>query len=141
MQNSKHIWIEEYKSLRAEILQNQHMRMLVLATVYTAAGVIIGIPFIKENTGEGIWTKFLPSIMLFPVLITGLAITYYLTRSILHIAGYIVRRFELDRQNEGNLQWEIRHSLYKSLERRQHPAMPSVPGTSIAFWNIYFTLS
>lgn len=118
MENNEYAFLEEYKSLRGEIVQNQNLRIVLLASVITATGVVVGFPF-KLEKAEGLISAIFPSIALLLIVIVGIAITYYLSKNIIFISSYIKMRFELDSENQGQLQWETRIYHYKEIEKKE----------------------
>jgi len=152
VERSDYLYVEEYKTLRAEILQNQKLRMWALAITFTAMGVLLGLPLkfssqVNQHDTASILDKILtassimlPSVALYIVLLTGLVISYMLSRNITFIGRYIQCHFEADTNNNCQLQWASKLVEYKQYEdilaKRYHS-----PKIAVAYWHADLGLS
>lgn len=129
--------IEEYQSLRDEILKHQESRLVVLGFVFTAVGATSGLAAesmskaLSEGEGKGaLW--FLPALLLLYVSVVviacGLWLTIAATQAIRRIGAYIAKYIE---GVVPGLQYERR------LESRRTSLGRGVTSTSMALSRSY----
>lgn len=135
--------VDEYKDLRAEILQSQQIRWLVLGFTFTALGVLGGIALARANRGD---QDLIAGALGFAALVICAAgyLTTVLTQRIDRLADYIQAHLEPQlgygwesewrkyRARVGKMQW-------RPLVRWLRPTLPL--GTSKPLAVYYFALA
>jgi len=110
--------LEEYKTLREEIMRTQRDRQVVLGFAITGVGTILGLifkDFQKEHNGgslvrEPSWYGFALISIALLVLIGSLLLTRQHTLTIERISSYIRNFIE---PNVDGLNWETRWTRYR----------------------------
>jgi hypothetical protein len=131
--------IEEYKSLREEILKRQDTRTTILGFTVTAIGTVIGLSLqgsIPQSRDIDYFAFALISFALL-LIIAALLLTIQHTQQIDTIAGYIKKFIE---PNAG-IHWESYYGRYRNL-KRSNPKTGGTPlGTSKPLALYYGALS
>jgi hypothetical protein len=134
--------VDEYKDLRAELLQSQQTRTLVLAFTFTALGVLAGVALAKDNRDD---TTLVTAALTFAALLicASLYLTTVLTQRIDRLSEYIRKRLE-SRLGFG---WESDWATYRAVlgEAQVRPlaklVKPKLPlGTSKPLAGFYLVL-
>jgi hypothetical protein len=126
--------IDEYRDLRAELLQSQQTRIQVLAFTFAGTTALSGVVLNAEG-GECALTT---GLMVFALLLLAAAIqlTTVLTQRIDLLADFISARLE----NQLEFKWESDWRAYR--ERMGARGSGRLPlGTSKALANFYFVLA
>lgn len=134
--------IEEYKSLRQEIMSRQNARRLILGFTITAIGSIIGFVLQGEIALEYDLDYYAFSLIIFAIviIIAALILTIHHTQQIDVIGAYI-RKF-IEPKMPG-LNWQTYWFRYREL-RRYSPKTAGLPlGTSkpLSLYYAFLTLS
>jgi hypothetical protein len=129
--------VAEYQSLRAEILQNQQVRLIVLGLVLGVFGTATGIALSAEHQSDrGVMLPGLVALVL--LLITAAVhLTSVLTQRIDMLSGYIRQFIE---RPHGDL-WETRWTEQRRNLKAAGTRDTDLPlGTSKALAHIYLAL-
>jgi len=121
--------IEEYKSLREEIMRRQDARLLVLGFTVTGIGTVIGLTLGSNSVAVQGLNYYALALISFALvmLITALLMTIHHSQQIDVIAAYIRKYIE---KSVSNIQWESRWTHYRE-SRRSNPKAGGLPlGTS-----------
>lgn len=148
MEKEDHTWekydaqIEEYKSLRQEIMSRQNARRLILGFTITAIGSIIGFVLQGEIALEYDLDYYAFSLIIFAIviIIAALILTIHHTQQIDVIGAYI-RKFIKPKMP--GLNWQTYWFRYREL-RRSSPKTAGLPlGTSkpLSLYYAFLTLS
>lgn len=116
--------IEEYKSLRQEIMSRQNARLLILGFTVTVIGTILGLTLREEISFRQNFNHYAFALIAFAiaVIITALVLTIHHTQQIDVISGYIRRFIE---PNVEGLCWETRWTRYReSMRSKRSSALP-----------------
>jgi hypothetical protein len=142
MKNDQAGLLEEYKTLREEIMRRQDARILILGFTVTGIGTVIGV-ILGNNPGavQGLdyYALALVSFALV-MLITALLITINHTQQIDVISAYIIKYIE---SKVDSIQWETRWNRYR-ISRRSNPKAKGLPlGASmpLAFYYGFLTVA
>jgi uncharacterized membrane protein AbrB (regulator of aidB expression) len=134
--NEYNALIEEYKSLRTEMMRAQNARLLTLGFTITAIGTILGLTlrgnYLNYNT-----SAFLIS---FAILITiaALVLTIHLTQQMDSLGGYIRKFIE----PKTGLCWETRWMRYReSKKSNQKAGLPLGMSKALAKYYGLLTIS
>jgi len=131
----KEAMLEEYRSLREEIMRRQYARLLILGFTVTAVGTVLGLTLRTAPRAGGEVDYYALALICFAeaVLIAAVLMTKSQTQHIEIIAGYI--RTYIESQREG-LGWESRWAQY----RRMRPTGFSLPLGASRPLAVYYAL-
>ena len=134
--------LEEYRSLRQEIMSRQNARLLILGFTVTAIGTIIGLALQGEMALSQGLNHYVFALIIFAIvlIIAALVLTIHHTQQIDVIGAYI-RKF-IEPQVAG-LDWQTRWTRYRE-SKRPTPETGGVPlGTSkpLALYYAFLTIS
>jgi len=146
MENKEHIregydaQIEEYKSLRQEIMSRQNARLLILGFTIAAIGTILGLT-LQEEISLGLnYYAFALITFAIVIVIAALILTIHHTQQIEVIAAYIRKFIE---PKVIGLDWETNWIHYRE-SKRSNPKAGGLPlGTSkpLALYYAFLTIS
>ena len=148
MENKEHITekydaqIEEYKSLRQEIMSRQNARLLILGFTVTAIGTILGLTLREENIFQARLNHYAFALIAFAIviIIAALVLTIHHTQQIDVIGGYIRKFIE---PKVVGLDWETRWIRYRESKQSDPKASRLPLGTSkpLALYYAFLTIS
>lgn len=133
--------IEEYKSLREEIMRRQYARLLILGYTVTAVGALLGLAARDASSAAQSLTYYRFVLLAFAllILIAALLMTINHTQQIDIIASYI-RRFIEPRVN--GIRWESRWMRYRQskLSPAKITALPLGTSKSLSLYYALLTV-
>ncbi len=134
--------LEEYESLRTEIMKRQDARLYIAGFTMAAIGTIFGLTLRDgvsiDMDGPNYYIAALVSFALI-VLNAALILTIQYTQQIDVISGYIIKFIEPKIPGIG---WETRWTRYRELKRIKNPTFLGFPwGTSRALALFYAFLT
>ena len=133
--------IEEYKSLRDEILKRESTRYIVLAFTITAVGTVIGTTLADRSaSAQGTdYRTFALTAFALLLIIAALMLTRCLTQQMDLISGYI--RTFIEEEMKG-FRWESLLLRYRQMKRRKGSEHSLPMGTSkpLTYYYVILTL-
>ncbi len=134
--------LEEYRSLRQEIMSRQNARLLILGFTVTAIGTIIGLALQEEISLSDGLNHYAFALMTFAIvlIIAALVLTIHHTQQIDVIGAYIRKFIE---PKVAGLEWQTRWTRYRE-SKRSTPEAGGLPlGTSkpLALYYAFLTIS
>lgn len=121
--------MDEYKSLREEILRKQDARLFILGFTIAAVGTIIGFSFKEKDIIGFELDDYILALVSFALIIlnAALILTIQYTQQIDIISSYIRKYIESENDE---IKWETRWTYYRIL-KKSNPKSVGLPlGTS-----------
>lgn len=134
--------LEEYNSLRAEIMKRQDTRLHIAGFTMAAIGTILGF-ILRGGTPIGHDSNYIAALVSFALIVlnAALILTIQYTQQIDIISAYIRKFIEPKISGMG---WETRWTLYRKKKREKDPSFFDFPWStsqSLALFYAFLTVT